>query len=215
MKQFVYKYLIPFFGSIFIYVIGLTCRRVVINRDIEESLLRQGINPIYTFWHGRMLYFPYLYRLQNKHHILVSPSKDGEIIGNLLKLYGFSIVWGSTFKKGAAALFNLVRIVKDGNSVVLIADGSRGPAFEAQDGAVKIAKLTGMPIIPMTYNASWKKVLNTWDRLVIPYPFSKIAVMYGEPVHVPADADDEVMEIKRQELEKRLKDMTEYVDNYF
>ncbi|MBI3815666.1 MAG: lysophospholipid acyltransferase family protein [Nitrospinae bacterium] len=209
------KYLIPFLGSIYIFLIGLTCRRVIIAREIEKTLLERGINPIYTFWHGRMLYFPYLYRFQNKYYILVSPSKDGEIIGNLLKLYGFSIVWGSTFKKGAAALFNLVHIVKDGGSVVLIADGSRGPAFEAQDGAVKIAKLTGRPILPMTYNANWKKVLNTWDRFVIPCPFSKIAVMYGEPVHVPADADDGVMEIKRQELEKRLKDMTEYIDNYF
>lgn len=215
MKQFVYKYLVSFLGAAFIFLIGVTCRRIIINGEIERNLLQKGINPIYTFWHGRMLYFPYLYRFQDKHHILVSPSKDGEIIGNLLKLYGFSIIWGSTFKKGAAALLNLVRIVKNGNSVVLIADGSRGPAFEAQDGAVKIAKLTGMPIVPMTYSASRKKILNSWDRFIIPYPFSNIVVMYGEPVYVPNDAGDGVMEIKRQELEKRLKDMTEYVDSYF
>jgi len=215
MKQFAYKYLIPFFGSIFIFLIGFTCRRVIIAGETEKSLLERGINPIYTFWHGRMLYFPYLYRFQNKHHILVSPSKEGEIIGNLLKLNMFNIIRGSTFKKGAPALFKLVRIVKEGGSVVLIADGSRGPAFEAQDGSIKIAKLTGRPIIPMTYNASNKKVLNSWDKFIIPYPFSKIVVMYGEPVYVPGDADDGVMEIKRQELEKRLKDMTEYVDGYF
>ena len=215
MKQFAYKYIIPFFGSVYIYIIGLTCRSVVINREIEESLLRQGINPIYTFWHGRMLYFPYLYRFQNKHHILASPSKDGEIIGNLLKIYGFNIVWGSTFKKGAKALLNLIRVIKNGDSVVLIADGSRGPAFKAQDGAIKIAKLTGIPIVPMTYSVSRKKVLNSWDRFVIPYPFSKIAVKYGEPVYVPPDADDEVMELKRQELEKKLNDITEFADKYF
>ena len=215
MKQFAYKYIIPFFGSVYIYIIGLTCRSVVINREIEESLLRQGINPIYTFWHGRMLYFPYLYRFQNKHHILASPSKDGEIIGNLLKIYGFNIVWGSTFKKGAKALLNLIRVIKNGDSVVLIADGSRGPAFKAQDGAIKIAKLTGIPIVPMTYSVSRKKVLSSWDRFVIPYPFSKIAVKYGEPVYVPPDADDEVMELKRLELEKKLNDITEFADKYF
>jgi len=215
VKQFAYKYIIPFFGSVYIYIIGLTCRSVVINREIEESLLRQGINPIYTFWHGRMLYFPYLYRFQNKHHILASPSKDGEIIGNLLKIYGFNIVWGSTFKKGAKALLNLIRVIKNGDSVVLIADGSRGPAFKAQDGAIKIAKLTGIPIVPMTYSVSRKKVLSSWDRFVIPYPFSKIAVKYGEPVYVPPDADDEVMELKRQELEKKLNDITEFADKYF
>ncbi|OGW12521.1 MAG: hypothetical protein A2W77_06590 [Nitrospinae bacterium RIFCSPLOWO2_12_39_16] len=215
MKQFAYKYIIPFFGSVYIYIIGLTCRRIVINKEIEEFLLKQGINPIYTFWHGRMLYFPYLYRFQNKHHILASPSKDGEIIGNLLKIYGFNIVWGSTFKKGAKALLNLIRVIKNGDSVVLIADGSRGPAFKAQDGAIKIAKLTGIPIVPMTYSVSRKKVLNSWDRFVIPYPFSKIAVKYGEPVYVPPDADDEVMELKRQELEKKLNDITEFADKYF
>ena len=215
MKQFAYKYIIPFFGSVYIYIIGLTCRRIVINKEIEEFLLKQGINPIYTFWHGRMLYFPYLYRFQNKHHILASPSKDGEIIGNLLKIYGFNIVWGSTFKKGAKALLNLIRVIKNGDSVVLIADGSRGPAFKAQDGAIKIAKLTGIPIVPMTYSVSRKKVLSSWDRFVIPYPFSKIAVKYGEPVYVPPDADDEVMELKRQELEKKLNDITEFADKYF
>lgn len=215
MKKFAYKYIIPFFSSVFIYVNGLTCRSVVVNREIEESLLRQGINPIYVFWHGRMLYFPYLYRFQNKHHILASPSKDGEIIGNLLKIYGFSIVWGSTFKKGAMALLNLVRIIKGGGSVVLIADGSRGPAFKAQDGAIKIAKLTGIPIVPMTYSASRKKILNSWDRFMIPYPFSKIIVKYGEPVYVPPDADDDVMELKRQELEKKLNEITEFADKYF
>jgi len=215
VKQFAYKYIIPFFGSVYIYIIGLTCRRIVINKEIEEFLLKQGINPIYTFWHGRMLYFPYLYRFQNKHHILASPSKDGEIIGNLLKIYGFNIVWGSTFKKGAKALLNLIRVIKNGDSVVLIADGSRGPAFKAQDGAIKIAKLTGIPIVPMTYSVSRKKVLSSWDRFVIPYPFSKIAVKYGEPVYVPPDADDEVMELKRQELEKKLNDITEFADKYF
>ena len=215
MKQFAYKYIIPFFGSVYIYIIGLTCRRIVINKEIEEFLLKQGINPIYTFWHGRMLYFPYLYRFQNKHHILASPSKDGEIIGNLLKIYGFNIVWGSTFKKGAKALLNLIRVIKNGDSVVLIADGSRGPAFKAQDGAIKIAKLTGIPIVPMTYSVSRKKVLSSWDRFVIPYPFSKIAVKYGEPVYVPPDADDEVIELKRQELEKKLNDITEFADKYF
>ena len=215
MKQFAYKYIIPFFGSVYIYIIGLTCRRIVINKEIEEFLLKQGINPIYTFWHGRMLYFPYLYRFQNKHHILASPSKDGEIIGNLLKIYGFNIVWGSTFKKGAKALLNLIRVIKNGDSVVLIADGSRGPAFKAQDGAIKIAKLTGIPIVPMTYSVSRKKILSSWDRFVIPYPFSKIAVKYGEPVYVPPDADDEVMELKRQELEKKLNDITEFADKYF
>lgn len=215
MKQFAYKYLIPFLGSIFIYLTGLTCKRIIINREIEKTVLEKNQNRILTFWHGRMFYFPYLYRFQNEIYILVSPSRDGEIIGNLLKLYKFNVIRGSSFKSSVKALLNLVHIVKDGNSVALIADGSRGPAFKTQDGAIKIAKLTGKPIIPMTYNASRRKVLNSWDRFIIPYPFSKIAVMYGDPVYVPQDADDNVMEQKRVELEKRLNEITEYVDKYF
>ena len=215
MKNLFYKYIIPIFGFLLIYIIGFTCRKVLINREIEESLLEKGINPIYTFWHGRMLYFPYLYRFQNKHSILVSPSADGKIIGNLLNLFNFRITWGSSFKRGAAALSNLVWIVKEGNSIVLIADGSRGPVFKAQDGAIKIAKLTGVPIVPMTYTASMKKVFNSWDRFILPCPFSQIVVMYGEPIYVAADADRDVIESKREELEKRLKEITDYVDNYF
>jgi lysophospholipid acyltransferase (LPLAT)-like uncharacterized protein len=215
MKNFLYKRIIPFIAFIALFFVGITCRKILINREIEKSILDKGINPIYIFWHGRELYLPYLYRFQRRHYALVSPSRDGEISGNLLKLYGFNIVWGSTFKKGATALLGLVRIVKNGGSVVLAADGSRGPLFKAQDGSIKIAKLTGVPILPITYNASRKKVLSSWDRFIIPYPFSKIVVMYGEPVYVPADADDNVMELKRQELEKKLNEMTEYVDKYF
>ena len=215
MKNFLYKRIIPFFAFIVLFFIGITSRKILINRETEKTLLDKGINPIYTFWHGRELYFPYIYRFQKKHHTLVSPSRDGEISGNLLKLFGFHIVWGSTFKKGAMALLSIVRIVKNGGSVALAADGSRGPAFKAQDGTIKIAKVTGVPILPITYNASRKKVLSSWDKFIIPYPFSKIVVLYGEPVHVPKDADDEVMELKRQELERRLNEMTEYVDKYF
>jgi len=215
VKNFLYRRIIPFLVFIVLFFIGRTCRKVLINREIEKTLLDKGINPIYTFWHGRQLYFPYLYRFQNKHHTLVSPSKDGEIVGNLLKLYGFHIIWGSTFKKGAMALLSIVRIVKNGGSVALVADGSRGPAFKAQDGTIKIAKVTGVPILPITYNASRKKVLNSWDKFIIPYPFSEIVVIYGDPIYVPKDADNEAMEIKRQELEKKLNEITEHVDKYF
>ncbi|MBI5748240.1 MAG: lysophospholipid acyltransferase family protein [Nitrospinae bacterium] len=215
MKNFLYKRIIPLLAFIALFLIGITCRKILINREKEKTLLDKGINPIYTFWHGRELYFPYLYRFQNKHHTLVSPSRDGEISGNLLRLFGFHIVWGSTFKKGAMALLSIVRIVKNGGSVALAADGSRGPAFKAQDGTIKIAKVTGVPILPITYNASRKRVLSSWDKFIIPYPFSKIVVMYGEPINVPANADDETMELKRQELEKRLNEITEYVDKYF
>jgi len=113
------------------------------------------------------------------------------------------------------ALLSIVRIVKNGGSVALVADGSRGPAFKAQDGTIKIAKVTGVPILPITYNASRKKVLNSWDKFIIPYPFSEIVVIYGDPIYVPKDADNEAMEIKRQELEKKLNEITEHVDKYF
>lgn len=209
------RYLMPYVGFFLIYFIGATCRLKVLNRHIEDSLLDKKINPVYALWHGRLLYFSYLYRWQRKHNILVSPSPDGEIIGNILKLFGFFVIWGSSFKQGGRALLSLFRKARKSESVVLIADGSRGPAFIAQQGTISVSMLTGLPIVPMTYSADKKKILGSWDRLLIPFPFSNIVVIYGMPVYVPRDADIEMRELKRKELEDELNAITMQADRYF
>jgi len=186
----------------------------IINRDVESRLEKQGKAIIYTFWHGRMLYFPYLYRFSNKSTILTSPSEDGEIVARTAKIFGFSSIRGSSFKRGGPALLKMTRSIKEGKAVTMVADGSRGPLYKVQEGIINLAYLTGAPILPVVYGVKNKIQLKTWDRFIIPLPFSKIKVMYGDPVYVDKKTEEKKSKSKLEELEKKLKEITQAVDSW-
>jgi len=215
IKKIIYKYLIPPAGLVIIFLLGMTYRKRIKGGEIEQSLFAQGIPPIYALWHGRLFYWPYFYRRQGRIHCLVSPSSDGEIIASLLRLFGLNVIRGSSFKGGTRAFRRLIRIVKGGNSAAIIADGSRGPALKVQEGVIHLAMLTGVPILPITYGAERAFVLKSWDRFMIPWPFSRVAVIFGDPVYVRRDLTENQLEEKRIELEQRLNEITKRADDYF
>ncbi len=215
MKEKLLRYIIPFLGSIFLYLLCKTMRVTIINEEAERSLDRMNKNRITTFWHGRIFFIAYLYRFQQKYTVLVSPSSDGDIISGILTNLGISVVRGSSYKGGARALLKLIRVVKNGGCAGLISDGSRGPRYKIQGGIIDLARLTGAPIIPVTYSARRKKVFKSWDRFIFPYPFTKIVVIYGEPLYLPRDATPDIVEDKRKELEDRLNKITAEADRYF
>lgn len=212
MKKNLYKYILPYVLFIILYLIGKTLRVQIINRDVEYQLEKQGQAIIYTFWHGRMLYFPYLYRFSRKTTVLTSPSKDGEIVAKTAKIFGFSSIRGSSYKKGGPALLKMTKTVKEGKSITLVGDGSRGPCYKVQKGIINLAYLTGAPILPVAYGAKNKIQLNSWDRFIIPLPFSKIKVMYGDPVYVDKKTEEKKTRSKLKELERKLKEITQAVD---
>ncbi len=214
MKKNLYKYLIPGILFIILYLIGKTLRVQIIDRNVENQLEKQGCAIIYTFWHGRMLYFPYLYRFSRKTTILSSPSIDGEVVARTARFFGFSSIRGSSFKKGGSALLKLVRTIKAGKSVTLVGDGSRGPCYKVQKGIISLAYLTGAPILPVAYGAKNKIELNSWDHFILPLPFSRIKVMYGDPVYVGNNKNEKKSQSKIEELEKKLNKITRTVDTW-
>ncbi|HJN01699.1 MAG: lysophospholipid acyltransferase family protein [Nitrospinota bacterium] len=214
MKKNLYKQVLPYIFFVILYLIGKTLRIQIINRDVESRLEKQGKAIIYTFWHGRMLYFPYLYRFSNKSTILTSPSEDGEIVARTAKIFGFSSIRGSSFKRGGPALLKMTRSIKEGKAVTMVADGSRGPLYKVQEGIINLAYLTGAPILPVVYGVKNKIQLKTWDRFIIPLPFSKIKVMYGDPVYVDKKTEEIKSKSKLEELEKKLKEITQVVDSW-
>ena len=214
MKKNLYKHVLPYILFVILYLIGKTLRVQIINRDVESQLEKQGKAIIYTFWHGRMLYFPYLYRFSNKSTILTSPSEDGEIVARTAKIFGFSSIRGSSFKKGGSALLKMTRSIKKGKAVTVVGDGSRGPLYKVQEGIINLAYLTGAPILPVVYGVKNKIQLNTWDQFIIPLPFSKIKVMYGDPVYVDKKTEEIKSKSKLEELEKKLKEITQVVDSW-
>lgn len=183
---------------------------------METRLIGEGKPYVLAFWHGRLFYLPHYYRkTARRFKILVSPSADGEIIARTLAWFGFGIVRGSSFKKAGSALLSLARAVKDGFTPVLIADGSRGPIYNLQPGSLLISKLTGAAALPVTVSFSRYWTLGAWDRMMIPKPFAKAVVVYGEPVYAPRNCGEEEMERKRMEMETRLLSITRRADAYF
>ena len=215
IKKFIIKYVIPPIGMLIIYLLGKTYRKEVVGGESEQSLISKEINPIYALWHGRLLYLPFLYRWQERLYSLVSPSTDGEIIARTLSMFGVRAIRGSSYKSGSNAFRELIRIVRDKGLVFITVDGSRGPVFKVQKGILHLAKISGKPILPITYGADKAHVFKSWDRFIIPHPFTRVVVIYGEPVYVTRDSSEEEIEEKRIELEKRLTEMTDRADRYY
>jgi len=186
-------------------LLGATLRLTEANRDGIERLWAGGGPLIYAAWHGRMLMFPYFYGRLRPVHVLASRSRDGELVSRLAQAFGFRVVRGSSSRGGPAALHALARLLRaERAEVAIVPDGPRGPREVAQPGAVLLAKLGRAPIVPLGFGASRATVLDTWDRFRIPRPFARVAVVFGEPLAVPADADRDALEAARRRLEAAL-----------
>jgi len=175
-------------------------------------------NPfIITFWHGRHIMGPFLRPHGEVIVAMFSRSADAEINARVGEKLGLEIVRGSggrtreqkVDKGGARALITLNKALKQGKSAAMIADIAHGQAREAGRGIVTLAKLSGRPIIPYIYAFSREKILEkTWDKTAIPLPFGRSVFIMGEALYVPDDADDTVLEQKRQELSAMMNRLT-------
>ena len=187
-----------------------TLRIRVVRGDIEQTVRARRRNVIYAFWHGHLLYLMYRYRGSGV-CILVSQSRDGEVLSRILRRFGLPTIRGSSSRGGRRSLLELVRRARAGASVGIAPDGPRGPRHHAQSGLITLARLAEVPIIPVAVGAGWKIEFRSWDRFLLPLPGSRVVVAYGEPVVVPSDADAAGLEQKRQELEGKLLKLTEEV----
>lgn len=169
-----------------------TCRVVEIAGEEQlRSLEASGRPAVFTFWHNRANYCGYFLRRRwtasaRKIGIITSLSQDGEIAARTAKAQGFEVARGSVGGGGLAGLKTLHRMVrKRGISVLAVADGSRGPVYEAQGGVIVLAQTAGAPLVPLSYVASRCWRLKSWDRMIVPKPFARIAIAVGEPIEFP------------------------------
>ncbi len=202
------------FGKLFIDLLFSTIRTESVGLDKVESILSSK-RFIFAFWHSRILLISYLYKNWNG-VILVSASKDGEIMARVLQRQGHETIRGSTRRGGARALAAQIRKIREKQRPgAVIPDGPTGPRFKAQPGVIILAKKTGLPIIPVSYSAKRRKVFSSWDRFILPCPFTKCRIVYGDPVYVPEDADEYEEKSCRIRLEKELCRITSDADRYF
>ena len=167
---------------------------------------------IYAMWHANQLLVHGLYD-RDRTNILISNSIDGEIVARTAEKWGFKVVRGSSGKKGAVeSTMHMLSELKEGNSVAIMVDGPHGPLHKVKNGALKLAQKTEVPIIPAYWYSPQKSFISlpSWDKMKIPFGECNIINIYGTPIYIKQDANDEEFtaakdEIKRQimELEKK------------
>jgi hypothetical protein len=155
-----------------------------------QDLKARGVPILFALWHGRMFLSIQAHRGEGI-VTMASQSKDGEWIARWLQKNGYVVVRGSTTRGGSQALREMVRLVRSGRHAALTVDGPKGPPRVVAPGVVQLARLTGAWILPITSSCSRARFLASWDRYLVPYPFSKGVVAYGEPFPIPPDVSDE------------------------
>ncbi len=192
-----------------------TCRIDVIGKEHEDQLLREGKPSLFVSWHQGLLY--YVYHFRNRDGIvMVSRSKDGEIIARVLKLFGFQSARGSSSRGGKEALDVMIETINRTRcSGGIVADAPRGPFGVAKIGIVKLAKETGLPLIPVMWWAKRKIMFGSWDKTILPLPFTRIVFYYEPPIYVPADTPREQMEKIRADLTDQLNRMHRRAREHF
>jgi lysophospholipid acyltransferase (LPLAT)-like uncharacterized protein len=167
-----------------------------------DAVVASGRQPILAFWHGRILSATYYFRDRGI-VVITSQNFDGEWIAGIIRRFGYGTARGSTSRGGARALVQMRRDLAAGKPVGFTIDGPRGPARVAQPGAAFLAGATGHAIVPFHIEAARAWTMGSWDRGMVPKPFSRMVVVIGEPIRV-AGTDDEVVEDGRRRLEHAL-----------
>ncbi len=199
----------PPLAKMIIKFLSLTMKIEVLHEERVRPFWEEDRRMILAFWHGRLLMIPLCYHGRGI-KALISQHKDGEMIARVMRLFGYGTVRGSSTRGGAAAMREMVRTLGSFD-IAITPDGPRGPRYVVQEGVITLARLTGVPIIPVTFGSSKKKVFGSWDSFNLPLPFGRGAFLWGEPIFVDKSAD---IEEKRLELESKLREMTDYVDLY-
>lgn len=207
------NYTLPPLAAGFLYGLGRTLDLTILNEEPHTELRRQFPNLIYALWHGRFLVLIYTHR-NRRITVLVSRSQDGEYLSRILSLVGFRTVRGSSSRGGARGLLGLVKAIREGYDVAITPDGPRGPARRVQPGIVRLARETGAPIVPLTASASRYMQLRSWDQFLVPSPFSKAVVLFGEPFFVPSKATDQEVTAYQVKLQRELERITGEADLY-
>lgn len=185
-------------------IIYAVLRLLMMSVKVEVVNYKEPIGGgILNGWHGRIILATKEFR--NKGYwVMVSHSRDGEIQKYIFEHLGFKIVRGSTGRGGMKALLESIRILKNGGIFAFTPDGPRGPSGIVQGGTMLMARKSGKPMLPVGFSIDRRWIFKSWDRYMIPKPFAKGIMLFGEPIYVPENATDDEVEEIRQQLEREI-----------
>jgi len=184
--------------------------------EIEDRAGVVGAPPndryIGALWHNRLLLLPFVlkrYLPERRGAALISASRDGALLADLVEHFDFEVVRGSSSRKGASAIRQLAEVIANGKDVVITPDGPRGPAYELGQGIIFLAQQSGAEVVPinMEYSSCWR--VKSWDRFILPKPFATVRATFGSPHRVASTSTEEEFERERLRLQEAMMQLVE------
>lgn len=190
---------------------GWTLRITAVNSAAFDALRTNGKNYVIAFWHGSMFTGWFVHRPNGRTAVsaLVSQSKDGEYLSTVLERWGYSMIRGSSHIGGKEAMQLMVDSLASGSSLAITPDGPRGPRHEMKMGAVRAAQKASVPLVLAGIAVEKKRLLRSWDRFEVPLPFSRVVIVYNDPVMVPGDCVGEPLDQFKWEMQRTLNGLTD------
>jgi hypothetical protein len=206
------EWLATHLGPPLIRALGATLRIRKKGTEHLDRARRIGGGRILVFWHGRLLALTYIHRNQGI-RVLVSTHRDGEYIARVIHGLGFGTVRGSSTRGGRRALMEMLSAGRNGPDIGITPDGPRGPSRQCRPGAVYVAKRSSRAVVPIGVSARPALTLGSWDSFLIPLPFARVSVVYGEPVVYDEGVEEEQLKSAALDLGRRLEQVTLEADH--
>lgn len=180
-------------------------RAGILGKPVDENFIG-------ALWHNRLLIFPTVLRRffpNRAGAALISASRDGDLLADAIKRFGFDVVRGSSSRMGASAIIQLSEVLASHRDVVITPDGPRGPVYELGPGIIFLAQKTGVAVVPMNveYSSCWR--VRSWDKFILPRPFSKIRAVIGLPHRVRSTSTPEEFEAERLRVQNAMMALVE------
>ena len=182
--------------------------------DDRAGILGKPVTENYVgaLWHNRLLIFPLVLRRffpNRPGTALISASRDGDLLAEAIRRFGYDVARGSSSRLGASAILQLTEVLASKRDVVITPDGPRGPVYELGPGIIFLAQKSGASVLPMSleYSCCWR--LGSWDRFIIPKPFAKVRVLIGHPHHVKPTGTPDEFEAERLALQDLMMKLVE------
>src|SRR5438046_892153 len=180
--------------------------------EVPRRLREGGNSFILAFWHGRLLMIPMAWQRLAPMHMLISAHRDGRIIADAVTYFGVHSIAGSSRRGGSAALRQMLKRLAAGECVGITPDGPRGPPMQASSGIINVARLAGVPIVPIVFATSRRRVLPSWDRFHLALPFGRGAFLWGEPIEIARNLDPAGLEDARLLVATRMNELAREAD---
>lgn len=177
-------------------------------RHVHAENLQNTPQYILAFWHESILMALFC-KWRMPIMVMISRSKDGEIVTRVVERFGVETARGSSNKGGSVALREILRAEKEGKNIAFTPDGPKGPRRIVKEGVIYAAKMTGLPVVAFHFTARTKKRLRSWDQMIVPRPFSRAVFVYSQPLIVPRDGDVEEWRLKIEKVMNDLADEAE------